>query len=131
MRIRQWKCVVHGTFRQYPPFLVRFKHYVVDVIDAALDARATGVTVEAFCEAWELPDVRTPTRWIAGFVQRLKSIGLKAERRLEGLNLEEPQAVPVENRWQFAYVWTLLSRIQAVCQTTFQSISRSHFVFSL
>jgi hypothetical protein len=138
MRIRQWGCVVHGAFREYPPFLVRFKHYVAEVIDAALEARIEGATVEAFCEAWELPDVRTPTRWIAGFVQRLKSVGLEAERRLEGLDALQPEAdtpaapdLPAENRWQYAYVWSLLSRLQAICKKTFQPISRSHFIFTL
>jgi hypothetical protein len=123
---------------------------VAEVIDAALEARKNGDTVEAFCEAWELPDVRTPTRWIAGFVQCLKSVGLKAERRLEGLGALdrldpgcqpglEPEAAAApaaresseDNRWQYAYVWSLLSRLQAFCTKTFQSVSRSHFVFTL
>lgn len=137
VRIRQWECVVHGAFRQYPSYLVRLKHYVAKVIDAALEARAQGVTVEAFCEVWELPDTRTPTRWIAGFVQRLQSIGLKAERRLDALPSSPqaatpgPQVAVPENRWQYAYVWTLLSRLQAMCHAAFQSVSRSHFVFAL
>jgi hypothetical protein len=135
VRIRQWGCAVHGAFREYPPFLVRFKHYVAEVIDAALEARSVGETVETFCETWELPDVRTPTRWIAGFVQRLKSIGLKAERRLEALNTvkakESPPATVPMNRWQYAYVWTLLGQLQAACKTISQPLSRSHFVFTL
>ena len=110
---------------------MRYKHYVADVIDAALDARATGVTVEAFCEAWDLPDPRTPTRWIAGFVQRLKSVGLKVERRLWALQPQEPRDATPETRWQYAYVWSLLSRLQAVCHAAFQPISRSHFIFTL
>jgi hypothetical protein len=138
IRIRQWGCHVHGAFREYPPFLVRFKHYCSGIIDAALDARCKGQTVEAFCESWELPDPRTPTRWIAGFVQRLKSVGLKAERRLEGLGpLENPPTAShevgsaTENRWQYAYVWALLTRLQEICQTRIQPISRSHFIFTL
>ena len=116
---------------------MRHKHYVAKVIDAALDARAEGVTVEDFCEAWDLPNPRTPTRWIAGFVQGLKQIAIGTERRLASLPRGEPHndspgsMQNSETRWQYAYVWSLLSRLRAACHPAFQSVHRSHFIFTL
>ena len=128
--IRQWRCVQHCAFREYPSYLLRYKHYVVDVIDAGLDTRAQGITVEAFCEDWDLPDARTPTRWIAGFVQRLQSVGRAAERRLRALATSTVRPASTAE-WYYAYVWGLLSQLQAACTATFHPVSRPHFIFSL
>lgn len=131
VRIRQWQCPTHKRFRELPPWLLRFKHYVSDVVDGALQARADGVPLETFCEAYGLPDVRTPSRWVASFVARLKEIGLQVERRLWALSPAEARGSPLESRWQYAYVWQSLGRLEDVCRSQGHTLSRPHFIFSL
>lgn len=131
VRLRQWKCQVHQHFRQYPEWLVRYKHYLARVIDASLQARADGTALEAFCEVHGLPDPRTPSRWVAAFCARLQGIGLQAERALHALRPYQPRGSPLEVRWQYAYVWRLLGRLQNACQAVGRPLSRAHFIFSL
>lgn len=131
VRIRLWRCPEHKRFRELPPWLLRFKHYVSEVVDSALQSRADGVPLETFCEAYGLPDVRTPSRWVASFVARLKEIGLQVERRLWALRPAEARGSPLESRWQYAYVWQSLGRLEDICRAQGHPLSRPHFIFSL
>jgi hypothetical protein len=128
VKIRQLECLLHGRFRDYPEFLLAHKHYVAEIVDEALASRPAKETVEQFCERCELPDPRTPRRWIRRFVERLDDIGRYTERRLTGLSRDPPSHQP--ECWQYAHVWRRLGDLQKACRSTCQPVSRSHLAFS-
>jgi len=108
-----WQCLckVHGRFRLYPDFLLPHKHYVIDVVDAALESRAVDTPLDEFCRDWGLHDRSTPTRWIAAFRARLDVLADTAQHLLEEL-LSAASGPRPPTGYDYAFVWAALGRLR-------------------
>jgi len=64
----------HGTISVLPDFLLSFRHYVVPVIQAVIEARCgcgkTWVALEAECAEAGAPARRTMQRWCGSFAEQ-------------------------------------------------------------
>ena len=72
IRIKRWYCTVcHRTLSLLPSFLLRFRHYLLEVIQVAVVARyedtASWRQVAEGCSLQGVPSMRTMKRWCHSF----------------------------------------------------------------
>jgi hypothetical protein len=75
IRVRRWRCqACKRTANCLPDFLLSFRHYLVNVIQAVLTRRmeveASWAELVARCSQEGAPALRTMQRWAAAFGQR-------------------------------------------------------------
>ena len=73
--IKRWFCkLCHGTISVLPDFLLSFRHYVVPVIQAVIEARCgcgkTWAALETNCAEAGAPARRTMQRWCGSFAEQ-------------------------------------------------------------
>lgn len=75
IRIKRWKCKACGkTVSVLPSFLLRFRHYLLEVIANALALRlekqASWAEVRAGCSSAGMPGEQTIRRWCASYSEQ-------------------------------------------------------------
>lgn len=75
IRIKRWRCKgCHRTTSSLPNFLLRFRHYLLAVIEQALasrhEDRASHAQVVQQCAVQGVPSTRTLGRWLHSFAQQ-------------------------------------------------------------
>jgi hypothetical protein len=74
LRIKRWYCkTCQRTVSLLPTFLLRFRHYLLDMIQSVVVARfedgASWVMVARRCAVDDAPSTRTRRRWCASFAE--------------------------------------------------------------
>jgi hypothetical protein len=75
VRIQRWLCrLCHRTLSVLPDFLLAFRHYLVRVIQAVIEARFGGgrtwARLEGECAREGIPALRTMQRWCVSFEEQ-------------------------------------------------------------
>ncbi len=87
IRIKRWYCTAcHHTLSLLPSFLLRFRHYLLEVIQAVVVARyeeaAWWRQVATHCASHGAPSPRTMKRWCQSFATQAVAWGLAIEQTL-------------------------------------------------